>query len=163
MSLFAFLIKAAFYLDPEHSHVEMVDVITSVVEASPPLFDHDEQRLKTGSLILAVAWREGRLADGVLGDCSLSSPGELCKGKPHSFCTMQIHDTSGGKQELADDPRKCIEMGLAMLRVSLRSCASHPIAWYAAGPRGCLDLRAQRISRDRMGLADRAYRKAKEP
>ena len=66
---------------------------------------------------------------------------------------MQIHDRSGGSPALNDDLDLCISTGLKMLRTSMRMCPSHPVAFYAEGPRGCTSKRAQRISNDRVALA----------
>ena len=159
-SLLAFVLAGANYLDPTHDHSAIAEAITSVVESERPLFADDADKRRTASLVLAVAWREGSLRTRVLGDCEQKTEAGVCIAKPHSFCTMQIHDSSGGTPALNDDPAKCIRTGLAMLRTSFRSCSTHPIAWYASGPSGCTNARAQRISRDRLALAQRVFRAA---
>jgi hypothetical protein len=153
----AFAIAATVFLDPEgtRDYDVVTTAIVNVVDREPALFADDPLKLKTTGLMLAVGWREGSLREKVRGDCSESKPGEPCKGKPHSFCFAQIHDTSGGSEELNDDPEKCASMELSMLRTSIRSCTSHPVAHYAAGPQGCTNARAQKISADRIGLAKR--------
>jgi hypothetical protein len=146
-SLLAFVLAAMRILAPDRDHAELGAAIAEVVEAEAPLFAEDADRTKTAALVVAVAFREGSLRLRVEGD--------LRGGKPTSFCTMQIHRSSGGSTELNDDPSACIRAGLAMLRTSSRVCRAHPVAWYAEGPKGCTSPRAQRISRDRLWLARR--------
>lgn len=154
-SILPFVVALTQAADPGHDHSRMAEVIADVVEAERPLFADDESREKTAALITAVAWREGRLGERVEGDCSASKPGEPCKGTPSSYCTLQVHRSSGGDSSLNDDPSKCIRVGLSMLRVSMRACPDFPIAFYSSGPRGFRGERAKRISRDRVALAGR--------
>lgn len=149
MTILPFVLAGASYLDPQHEHTVIAEAVARVVEADRPLFADDESRERTASLVLAVAFREGSLGTHVEGD--------FRRGKPTSWCTMQIHASSGGTPALNDDPVACIRKGLSMLRTSLRVCPSAPVAWYAEGPRGCSSTRARRISRDRMALAHRVH------
>ena len=91
--------------------------------------------------MVAVAFRESTFVADALGD------------KGDSFCAFQIHRSSGGSPALLEDVDACVSAGLSLLRQSIRVCPSYPIAWYASGPLGCGNARAQRISRDRMNLA----------
>ncbi len=153
--LLSFVLELSRALDPTHDHAEISDAIAEVVQAERPLFANDESREKTASLIVAVAWREGSLRTNVIGDCVEKTKDGACIAHPRSFCTMQIHASSGGNSSLNDDPKKCILAGLSMLRSSMRACTEHPLAFYAGGPAGCASPRAQRISRDRLALAAR--------
>lgn len=156
-TLLDFVLAGATHLDPAHGHEVIARAVAHVVESERPLFKDDADRHRTASLVLAVAWREGSLRASVVGDCEKSKPGEACKGTPRSFCSLQIHVSSGGSQALNDDPELCIRAGLAMLRTSMSVCPSAPLAWYAAGPKGCDNERAQRISRDRLAVARRVF------
>lgn len=147
MTLTTFVMMAMALLAPDRDHAELGAAIAEVVEAEAPLFAADADRTRTAALVVAVAYREGSLR--------LRVDGDKRNGKATSFCTMQIHRSSGGSPELNDDPAACIRAGLAMLRTSSRVCRAHPVAWYAEGPKGCTSPRAQRISRDRLWLARR--------
>ncbi|MBX3233767.1 MAG: hypothetical protein KIT84_09130 [Labilithrix sp.] len=154
-ALLDFALAAVHAVDPEHPHPTMADAIAHVVEDERPLFVEDSSREKTIALVVAVAWREGSLRERVQGDCVDKTKEGRCIAHPRSFCTMQIHASSGGDESLNDDPQKCIRAGMAILRQSMRACTDHPVAYYAAGPGACTNERAQRISRDRMALAAR--------
>lgn len=151
--LLTFALAVVHAVDPEHGHPVMTDAIVHVVEDERPLFTDDSSREKTIALLVAVAWREGSLREKVSGDCVEKTKEGGCIAHPRSFCTMQVHASSGGDESLNEDPEKCIRMGMALLRQSMRACTDHPIAFYASGPNGCTNVRAQRISRDRMALA----------
>jgi hypothetical protein len=131
-----FVALAMNVLAPDHDHREMAATIADVVESEPPLFKDDRRRLKTAALVVAVAFRESTFRND-----AMSETGDAC--------AMQIHR----RPDLADDLEGCIRVGLEMLRESMRMCPAHPIAFFASGPRGCSNARAQRISRDRMALA----------
>lgn len=135
--LLPFAISAMLSLAPNRDHLPLATVMVEVVESNPPLFARDEDRVKTLSLIIAVAFREGSLKESVLGDDG------------HSKCTMQIYD---GPAALNESPRLCIQTGYDMLRVSVRMDSLNPVAFYARGPRFTSE-EAKRISRDRMWLA----------
>ncbi len=120
---------------------ELADAIAHVVDDARPLFRDDETRAKTALLVVAVAFRESSFRND-----AVSRTGD--------HCLLQVH----GRPELADDVVACVRVGLAMMRESFRMCREHPLAFYAEGPRGCSSARAQRISRDRLALAERLYR-----
>jgi hypothetical protein len=91
--------------------------------------------------------------------------GDHRAGKPTSFCAFQLHLPWGAHtaegwtgEELLEDPAKCVTAAMRMLRISMKVCPSHPLAWYASGPAGCESARAQRISRDRIAIAQRLVR-----
>ena len=138
---------------PDVDHTALATVMATIVDAQPYAQD-DASRQQVAALLVAVAFREGSLKSHVEGDFD-------GRGKPRSFCTMQIHASSGGSQAMNDDPELCVRTGLAMLRTSQRICPAHPIAFYAAGPAGCASQRAQRISADRIGLAQRIAARAR--
>lgn len=154
-SLLEFALAVVHAADPDHTHATMTDAIVHVVEDERPLFVDDSSRERTTALIVAVAWREGSLREKVQGDCVEKTKEGGCIAHPRSFCTMQVHASSGGNETLNDDPQKCIRAGMAILRESMRVCPEHPVAHYASGPGACTNERAQRISRDRMALAAR--------
>jgi hypothetical protein len=155
-SILPFVLAGASYLDPQNPHTEMSEAIARVLDAEAPLFAADLDKHRTAALVLAVAWREGSLGLRVLGDCDQKTKAGTCIAGPRSFCSMQVHESNGGSAALNDDPDACIRKGLAMLRVSVRTCPDAPIAWYAAGGVGaCSNVRSLRISRDRVWLAGR--------
>ena len=152
----SFILAAAQMLAPERDTIAIVEAIADRVAVERPLFAADEDRLKTASLLVSVAFREGSLGDHIEGD--------PVDGKPTSFCTMQINLSPGARTregwtgpELRDDPAKCIAVGFRMLRDSIRVDAKNPVAFYARGP-GWRGHAAQRLSRDRMALATRLLR-----
>lgn len=159
---------------PSTEQLRTVEAVTLVAYDSDPLFSGDDGQERTLALMLAVAYREGSMIPSITGDgaCLERKPVEcsdkakcepMCvkKGPPQSFCTFQIHVSAGGTQALADDIMACTRKGYAMLKSSIKACRAHPIAWYASGPRGCEDKRAQGISDDRMNLAASSRGKAK--
>jgi hypothetical protein len=146
VTLAEFVIAAMGLLAPERDHAELAGAIVRAVDAEAPLWKNDDDKRRTAAIVVAVAFRESSLRLGVTGD------------KGRSFCAMQIHQSSGGTAALLTDADACVRKGLAMLRASLRTCPAHPVAWYASGPIGCTDARAQRISSDRMALAARVVR-----
>jgi hypothetical protein len=144
--LFALILAARFMvasLAPlTDERAEMADAIAWEVYDDAPFYRDDAGKLRTLALHIAVAYREGGVQTSAIGDSG------------HSFCAFQIHDSSGGTRALASDAAACAHAGHVMLRQSIRICRAHPIAWYAEGPRGCSSERAQRISRDRVALAE---------
>ncbi len=141
MTLLQFVLAACLLLIPGRDHSRLATAISARVEVSDPLFRDDPAKLRTAALMVAVAYREGGLRPGVVGDHGAS------------FCTFQVHRSAGGTPALVDDVDACVAMGFGLLRTSLQACPDFPIAWYAEGPRGCDSARAQRISRDRMAVA----------
>ena len=133
-------------LAPNRDHQELGGAIARVVDSERPIFKDDDDKRKTTALVLAVAFRESGFILGAVGDGG------------HSYCAMQIHDSNGGTRELLTNADACIRKGLSTLRISVRVCPEHPIAWYASGPAGCANARAQRISRDRTSIAQRLVR-----
>lgn len=161
-ALFPWIMAASSLLAPQRTHDRLAQAIASSVEAAPPLFKGDDDRRRTSALLVAIAFRESSLRADAVGDHRA--------GKPTSFCAFQInlpwgHKTAEGwtGEDLVEDPQKCVTAAMTMLRISMRVCPSSPLAWYAAGPIGCQDERAQRISRDRMAIAARLIRDVKVP
>ena len=154
MSVLEFALASMLLLAPKQDHSVMSHAIAEVVDSEKPLFANDEEKLRTTALVVAVAFREGSLKPSVVGDCDESKPGEKCKGRANSFCTMQISRTMGGSEVLNENPALCIKRGLEILRISARICPNSPVSWYAAGGEdACSNGRAQRISIDRVNLA----------
>jgi hypothetical protein len=141
MTILPFVLAAMTQLAPGRDHQELGGAIARAVDSEKPLFANDPDRRRTAALLVAVAFRESTFVPDVVGD------------KGTSFCAFQIHRSSGGSPALLDDVDACARTGLALLRTSLRVCPTYPVAWYASGPLGCGNGRAQKISRDRMTLA----------
>ena len=156
-ALMAWVLAASSLLAPARQHDVLASAIASRAEAEAPLFKGDEDRHRTTALLVAIAFRESSLNEAAVGDHQA--------GKPTSFCAFQIHLPWGAKTaegwtgpELLEDPEKCVTAALHLLRDSMRACPSSPLASYAEGPAGCESARAQRISRDRLGIAQRLVR-----
>ena len=157
-TLFAWVVAASSLLAPSRQHDALAEAIATRAEAEAPLFKGDEDRRKTSALLVAIAFRESSLRADAVGD--------HVAGKPTSFCAFQLHlpfdhKTAEGwtAAELVEDPTKCVTAAMRMLRESMRMCPAHPLAFYAAGPIGCENARAQRISRDRMAIAQQLLRR----
>lgn len=163
-TILTWVLAAAASLAPTRTHEQLANAITAVVEREEPLFRGDEDRRKTAAFLVAVAFRESSLRPDALGD-------RVGKAKtPTSFCAYQIHLPWGKKtpegwsgEDLAGDPDKCVTVAFRMMRESARACPAHPLAFYAEGPPGCTSERAQRISRDRMALAQHLLKKVTVP
>jgi hypothetical protein len=160
--LVAWVVAASSLLAPNRPHDALATAIATRAEAEAPLFKGDDDRHKTSALLVAIAFRESSLRADAVGD--------HVAGKPTSFCAFQIHLPFGAKtdegwtgRDLAEDPDKCVTIAMRMLRQSMRMCAAHPLAFYASGPSGCENPRAQRISRDRLAIAQRLVRDVRVP
>lgn len=155
-TLLSWVLAATASLAPGRSHEPLAQAIVTVAEREAPLFRDDDDRKKTVAFLVAVAFRESSLRADVVGD----RVGK--EGTPTSFCAFQIHlpwwrKTAEGwsPEDLTQEPEKCVTVAHRMMHESARACPEHPLAWYAEGPQGCTSARAQRISRDRMALAQR--------
>jgi hypothetical protein len=153
---------ASTLLAPAREHGRLAGAIAEQVEAAPPLFKGDDDKRRTSALLVAIAFRESSLRADAVGDHR--------GGKPTSFCAFQINLPWGAKtaegwtgEDLITDPGKCVAAAMSMLRISMRVCPAFPLAWYAAGPIGCANERAARISRDRMAIAARLVRDVRVP
>lgn len=144
MLLVLFVMAAMSSLAPGRDHTELGGAISRVVLEEKPLFRDDEAKIRTAALIVAIAFRESSLRNDI-------------SSKTDDWCAMQVNR----RPDLAKDPEACIRVGMTMLRESMRICPAHPIAFYASGPGGCDNARAQRISRDRMAVAARLVREVK--
>lgn len=152
-SVLPFVLRSMELLAPSRDHHLLGEAIARRVDAELPLFADDEDRKKTAATMVSVAFRESSLRADIVGD--------FRNGKPTSFCAYQINETMGGSSKLLTDVDACVARGLTLLRESARICRAHPIAWYAEGPRGCDSPRAQRISRDRLAIAQRLVREVR--
>jgi len=160
--LLTWVVAASSLLAPNRQHDQLAEAIATRAEAEAPLFKGDDDRRKTSALLVAIAFRESSLQANAVGD--------HVAGKPTSFCAFQIHLPFGAKtaegwsgSDLAEDPEKCVTIAMRMLRQSMQMCAAHPLAFYASGPSGCENVRAQRISRDRLAIAQRLLRDVRVP
>ncbi len=140
MNLLPWILAACALLAPKADTTVIARAIDEAVRGEAPLFQGDEDRLKTAALVVAVAARESNLKLDAVGDHG------------RSVCAMQIH---GGDKKLLEDHVGCIREGIRRLRISVSTCKDYPVAVYAEGPSGCTSSRAQAISRDRMALARR--------
>ena len=155
--LLAWVVAASALLAPARQHDPLAAAIAASAEAEAPLFKGDDDRLRTSALLVAIAFRESSLRADAVGD--------HVAGQPTSFCAFQIHLPFGAKTadgwtgaDLVEDPQRCVTAAIRMLRESMRMCPAFPLAFYAAGPAGCENARAQRISRDRLAIAQRLLR-----
>lgn len=139
-----FVLAAMLLLAPRRDHLEIGRAIASAVDDARPLFVGDEDRLHTAALVVAIAFRESSFRNDVVS-------------KTDDHCLMQVH----ARPDLGEDVDACVRVALEMIRVSMRACPAHPLAFYAEGPTGCSSPRAQRISRDRFGLAARLLREVR--
>lgn len=138
---------------PRRDHERLADANAAYLADNPPLFDHDYDRRKSASLLVAIQYRESTLDNDAIGD------------NGHSFCAGQIHDSSGGSLSLVIDPHACVSRMGEMIRISFRACRDLPatsrLALYARGR--CDSKEGQRISRDRFALAARIESGARYP
>ncbi len=138
MSILFFVLASMSSLAPGRDHMANALAISTVVLEEPPLFRGDDDRRRTAALVVAIAFRESSFRNDV-------------KSATNDSCMMQINR----RPDLAEDPAACVRVAMTMLRESFRMCPEHPIAFYASGPGACSNVRAQRISRDRMAIAKR--------
>ena len=160
--LLAWVTAASALLAPAHPNDQLAEAIAARAESEAPLFKGDDDRRRTSAFLVAIAFRESSLQANAVGD--------HVAGKPTSFCAFQIHLPFGAKTtegwtgpDLAQDPEKCVTIALRMIRQSTQMCPAHPLAFYASGPSGCENARAQRISRDRLAIAQRLLRDVRVP
>ena len=126
-------------LDPGRDHVELAYIDAIAVERSHGAFG-ERSVLETLALVVAIQYRESRFRSDAVGDHG------------QSFCSMQIHSSSGGEKRLLGDPEACVSLGLSLLASSSRLDPAHPVAAYARGSRW-RSGEAQKISDDRVQLA----------
>lgn len=129
-------------LVPFGDHSALAQATADVVLRSSPLYQGDVTRERTAALLVAIQFRESSLNPRAVGD------------NGRSFCSMQIHASSGGTAALLDDPDACIEAGYRILKQSITLDREHPVAFYARGPR-FRSLEAQRLSNDRVAISKR--------
>jgi len=147
--LVLWLLAACTYLSPGKDHTLVAESMARVIATERPLFADDTDRTKTAALVTTIAFYEGSLKPVVLGD------------RNASFCTMQIHASSGGTAALNDNLDECFRKGIQMLRESMAQCPEYGVAFYARGPKGCTDTHAQRISNHRLYEAKQLRAKVK--
>lgn len=140
----SFVMSAMQLLSPNRDHSELAGAIDRRVAEEAPLFVDDTDKRKTKAYLVAVAFRESSLRLDAVGDHG------------QSMCAFQIGVTSGGTRAMLTDADLCVGAAFRMLRTSMRLCPAFPLAWYAAGgdaAKACANVKAQRLSRDRMALA----------
>ena len=140
--IFTFILTAANVAVPGKDHTIFAENLSRVIAENSPIFKNDENKTKTISVLVAVGKRESNLELEATGDHGTS------------FCTFQINSSIGGNDELNKDPYKCGLKAYSFLKWSAKTCPEYPVALYASGPTACENSRAQKISRDRMNLAN---------
>lgn len=150
--LATFVLAAMTSLAPARDHTILATALVARIEAEPPLFAGDDDRVRTAALATAILFREGSLGLNVEGD--------KVRGVVTSWCSAQINLSPGAKTregwtgpELRDDPDKCVAVEMRLLHSSVLACPAAPVSEYAVGPRACTSRRGIRISNDRMWLA----------
>jgi hypothetical protein len=139
MAILFFIFAAMFTLAPGRDHSELGTAIAKVVLEEPPLFKGDESRIRTASLMTAIAFRESSFRNAAIGDHG------------HALCAFQLWDTP---RDVLTDPELCTRIALQRMRQSIRACGlDNALGIYAAGPEGCSSPHAKRISNDRMSIA----------
>lgn len=133
MELGAAVLIMMDHAQPHVRHDKLARVTTSAIEAEAPIFADDASKLRTAALVVAVMERESSFRDVV------SHTGD--------YCEMQIHK----RPDLQGHTFECIRTGIHMLRDALTKCSG--IQSYVGAPQGCHDVRATRISDDRIKLA----------
>ena len=149
MTLLETVVVMMLTLSPAKYHAPLAIAIVHAVEAEDPLYQDDESRVKTASLLVAVSFREGSFRTGVKGDKG-DSYGSFQAYLPGKTKTLEGY--SGA--DLLDDPERQARVALRMIRESFKAakaCGSE-LGLYAAGP-SCASDRSKRISADRMALA----------
>ncbi len=167
MLLLKWLLAAMLSLSPKRDHKVLADAIVKVVMEQGPLLKDDESGQRTAAILTSINWREGSLIPTALGDYE----DKKNKERPTSYCSMQINLPGGAKtpqgwtgKDLTADPVKCVTAGYFMVRASFKACPTYPLAHYAeGGTSSCDSGRAQRISRDRMWVAQNLIKKVPWP
>jgi len=129
---------------PIYRHGRLATALATVLSEEGPLFAADPELSRSAALLVAVSFRESSFDERAVGDHG------------RSVCAFQIH---GGSPALLEDPVLCARTGYRMLKESLRMDPSHPVAFYARGPRFLGD-EAQKLSNDRMAIARRLAKSA---
>jgi hypothetical protein len=129
VKLLSWLLTAMALLAPGRDHTALAQAIAEVADD-----------VATASTMVAIAFRESSFDNAAVGDHGASK------------CAFQLWGVS---DEALRDPKFCARIALERIRASQKLCPAHPLAIYAAGPGGCTNKRAQRISRDRTWLAAR--------
>lgn len=130
---------------PVLRHGSLATALATVLYENPPLYARDEDRTRTAALMVAIAYRESSLDNSAVGDHG------------RSVCAFQIHM---GPKTLLDDPLACSRAAYALLRASIAADREHPVAHYARGPK-FRSLEAQKISNDRVFIAERLAKRAR--
>lgn len=138
MTLLALTLAMMAVLAPGRD-VSRLGVAIADVSHDSPLFAGDDGEARTAAFLVAIAYRESSLRVDAIGDHG------------HSVCAFQIYD---GPRSLLSDAEACTRTAVVMLRASMRIDPSHPLAFYARGPRWT-SVEARRLSDDRVALAKR--------
>lgn len=140
-----------FWLFRRGEHWELASANEWALVNAPALFDHDNDRSQSASLILSIEDRESTLTPNAVGDCPGMRPGskECTRELATSFCAMQINGPAA--RGLERNARECVRRGIEMVRSSFVACRDLPanerLALYARG--SCESDVGRRISRDR--------------
>lgn len=150
LKTYAFALACVCFLlgrPPTGPEVNVVEAIAMVAVSSGETL-HADREDATGlerdvALLSAIAYRESRVQNDVIGDGG------------DSVCAFQIYK---GARSLLTDPLACATRARAMLRESIRRCRAHPVAIYARGRCDSADGRA--LSRDRVSLGEKVLEAA---
>ena len=134
-ALTTWLIAAMLILQPNRDHSKLAAATATVIASEAPLFADDDSRIRTASLMVAVAFRESSFRD--------------VTSATHDHGYFQLHDRAA----LLGHPEAQAREALHRLRDSLAKCSG--LQAYVGGKGGCHDARATRISNDRLALAGR--------
>lgn len=117
--------------DMQARYLSIGEDLEKVVLGAPPLFADDQDRKKTASLMLSIAFYESGFLKAVDTGVSRGDHGE-------SYCLLQVRTGNGkvkyGSEEMrqwrgADliaDRTKCFRAGLEALRISIHQCPAGP-------------------------------------
>lgn len=118
--------------DQMHTRFESIGSdLEKVVESAAPIFPGDENRHRTASLMLAIAFYESGFIKSV-------DTGSRRGDQGRSYCIMQIQVGAGGLSfgpkeirgwtglDLSSDRSKCLTAGLVALRMSVTTCGIGP-------------------------------------
>jgi len=146
VSLTVFLVAAMSHLAPGRDHRDVAVRMASVIAEERPLFHDDADRIRTASLVCAVAWRESSFRVDAIGD------------EGRAFGLYQLWHAP---RQVLSDVELATRLAMQRLRESMRIGGSeNPLGLYAAGPRHWDSPKARRISADRLHIAKRLAKAA---
>ena len=144
MKLFICILLWMMSLAPGRRHEEQAMALAEVIAEEPPLFADDDDRMKTASLVVSIAFSESSFRNDAVGD------------QGRALCMFQLWHAP---RAVLTDLKLCTRLAFERLRYSLRKCGmGNVLGIYAGGPGGCVRKKTQRISNHRLWLANRLAR-----